>query len=267
MGFYRIRCFLLLLGFLLLTACGGSNGSDDDGEVSETYGSYISLNSPSSIANDDYTTDQALASPSGYAEVPRSIDCSQANTAYLPSGYRITVINSANNQVANAYASLSCALGIPRILWATTGIALEIGQNKLIARVSYPTEDISGQVSQIVTRVASKSGPVIIQTYPMDLATEVPCTTFISVKFNGELGPDSIDAESIIVKDQNMVVVIGSVGVEFNTEKNYSTLSFNPDYPLAPAALHSVSVTPGIKNIQGVELPDNYNWSFTTSSN
>jgi len=95
-------------------------------------------------------------------------------------------------------------------------------------------------------------------------STEVPDITLISVKFYGHLDPGGIDAESIIVRNHNLVAVSGRVAVEVNMDKNCSTLNFNLDHPLAPAATPHATVIAGIKNLQGKDLSNDYSRSFTT---
>lgn len=281
-GWTTLAANLLLVSSLLLISCGGGGGGRSSGdEYSETYDNYISIAHPTLLGpNLGYSTRKAWIMPSGGARAPSSADCSSEEVFFPPpSEYQITITNSANNYSIRANALISCARYFPTVIWSTYNtIPLELGENKLIVNLSYPTESISGQAIQIVTREPT-TGPIIERTYPED-ENASPGTQFfytniaIYAVFDSEIDPDSVGADTFIVRDQNSVPITGSFEVEdfevgfpfLNPDWTYSRVTFIPDFPLPPMARATVTISETIRDIAGREMGFDYNWSFRTGS-
>jgi hypothetical protein len=102
--------------------------------------------------------------------------------------------------------------------------------------------------------------PVVSATIPSDGATGVPLNQIISVTFNEEMNPTTINTSSIIITVAG-VVVPGTVSFSGNTA-TYSTTSI-----LTANTLYTGTVTTAVKDLAGNALQTDYIWTFTTGIN
>ena len=102
--------------------------------------------------------------------------------------------------------------------------------------------------------------PVVSSTIPNNGAFGVPLNQIISVNFNEEMNPETIDQSSIIITAGD-VVIPGAI--------SYSglTATFTPSSRLTTNTLYTGKVTTAVKDVAGNALQTDYIWTFTTGLN
>jgi hypothetical protein len=118
---------------------------------------------------------------------------------------------------------------------------------------------ISGCASDDFSEVAGVC-PVVSATIPNNGAFGVPLNQIISVNFNEEMNPETIDLSSIIITAGD-VVIPGAI--------SYSglTATFTPSSRLTTNTLYTGKVTTAVKDVAGNALQTDYIWTFTTGLN
>jgi hypothetical protein len=99
--------------------------------------------------------------------------------------------------------------------------------------------------------------PTVVSNSP---TTEVATNSNLSVTFNQEMSPASLNTETFLVK-QGTIPVPGTV-----TYAN-STATFTPTARLAANTKYDVTITTGVRNLAGKAMAMAYLWSFTTGAN
>lgn len=102
--------------------------------------------------------------------------------------------------------------------------------------------------------------PVVSSTVPANGASGVPLNQIISVTFNKEMNPATINTSSIIITAAG-VVIPGTVSYSGNTA------TFSPTSRLTANTLHTGRVTTVVKDLAGNALQTDYIWTFTTGLN
>jgi Ice-binding-like/Bacterial Ig-like domain len=98
--------------------------------------------------------------------------------------------------------------------------------------------------------------PVVLATDPGNLETGVAVDKIITVTFNTEMNPATINAATITLN--------GPTAVGGTISYAGKIASFNPTVNLAPFTVYVGKVTTAVKDITGNALQVNYTWSFTT---
>lgn len=98
--------------------------------------------------------------------------------------------------------------------------------------------------------------PIVVSTIPANGATGVALNQDITVYFNTEMNPGTINQESFTLSGPNPVT-----GVITHTD---STATFNPTSSLQPNTTYTGTVTTLIKDITGNAMQQNHVWSFVT---
>ncbi len=106
---------------------------------------------------------------------------------------------------------------------------------------------------------ASLTAPVVISTNPLNNAVDVLLNQVISVNFNMSMDPLSLNPSSFIVKEgSNIVAGLVTTNGSVATFSAFGYLKANTNY--------SVTITKDARNLSGISLAGDYNWSFTTKS-
>jgi hypothetical protein len=100
--------------------------------------------------------------------------------------------------------------------------------------------------------------PTVIDTNPTDNQLNVPLNQVITVTFNEEMNPDTIDLNSF--------TIVGSSTLGGSISYSGNTATFTPNVNLTPNTTYVGTVTTAVKDLNGNALQENYNWSFTTGS-
>jgi hypothetical protein len=102
--------------------------------------------------------------------------------------------------------------------------------------------------------------PVVSSTIPINGASGVPLNQIISVTFNEEMNPATINTSSIISSAAG-VVIPGTVTYAGNTA------TFIPTSRLTTNTLYTGRVTTAVKDLAGNALQTDHIWTFTTGLN
>lgn len=98
--------------------------------------------------------------------------------------------------------------------------------------------------------------PIVLSTIPEDDAVNVPLDQVISVTFNEEVDPETVNAQTFKVS--------GTSDVTGSITYSETTAYFTPSSDLLPNTTYTGTVTTGIKDNMGNALQEDYVWSFTT---
>ncbi len=101
--------------------------------------------------------------------------------------------------------------------------------------------------------------PVVIETNPVNTATDVSLNQVITVTFNEKMNPSTITNASLIIKAVNPIN--GTITYSGNTA------TFTPSVNLLPNTLYTGRVTTAVKDSTGNALQVDYVWTFTTGVN
>jgi methionine-rich copper-binding protein CopC len=102
--------------------------------------------------------------------------------------------------------------------------------------------------------------PQVVSTVPLDGATGVATTTFITITFSEELNPSTINPDSFRLFKSN-IQIAGTAG--YNPTNK--TASFDPTDDLTLGTLYTAYLSPGIKDTSGNATTAPHMWSFTTT--
>ena len=100
--------------------------------------------------------------------------------------------------------------------------------------------------------------PMIIDTNPDNAATNVPLNQVITVTFNEEMNPSTINSSSLIVTCTSTIAgTITYSGV---------TATFTPAVNFTPNTTYVVKITTAVKDLRGNALQEDYLFSFSTGA-
>ena len=101
--------------------------------------------------------------------------------------------------------------------------------------------------------------PEIAQVYPASSATDVPInTSSITITFTKNVDSSTVNTSSILITDPESNKVAGS----FSTSAE--TITFTPSGNLVYSTTYTVTVTKGVKDVDGNSLAAVFTWSFQT---
>lgn len=100
--------------------------------------------------------------------------------------------------------------------------------------------------------------PVVTATNPLDNTTNVPLNQIITVTFNEEINPATIN--------QTSFTIVGTSAIMGNISYSGTSATFTPNVNLAPNMTYVGTLTTAVKDLNGNALQQNYNWSFTTGA-
>ncbi|MBJ6119598.1 DUF3494 domain-containing protein [Pontibacter sp. BT310] len=100
--------------------------------------------------------------------------------------------------------------------------------------------------------------PVVLSTTPEDGATLVPLSSHVTVTFNEEMNPETINQTSFTLTGPEKV----SGEISYDTKTN--TLTFVPEKNLKFATTYTGRVATSVKDVLGNALQTDYVWTFTT---
>ena len=100
--------------------------------------------------------------------------------------------------------------------------------------------------------------PAVTAVVPLNGATSVPVGQVLSATFNEPMTPNTLTAATFTVKGPGGTAVAGTV--------TYSGVvaTFTPSAKLAYNTVYTATITTGVYDPQGQELPAKYVWTFTT---
>lgn len=99
------------------------------------------------------------------------------------------------------------------------------------------------------------NGPRVVETNPAPEATGVPLSGPIQATFSSRVDPVTVNEDTFILTG-----ISGAVA--YQDQKAI----FTPSAPLSDGTTYHSVLTTGIRDLDGVPLPSNYIWSFTTGT-
>jgi len=106
---------------------------------------------------------------------------------------------------------------------------------------------------------ASGVAPTVLFSDPAPYAYGLATNSKVSIAFSEALDPTTVNTTNITLTDANGQAVTGSVSY-----KGYVAF-FVPAAPLAQSSTYTVTVSAGIKSIDGVRMGAPVSWTFTTA--
>lgn len=100
--------------------------------------------------------------------------------------------------------------------------------------------------------------PVVIESNPSNSAINTPLNQTITVTFNEEMNPLTLNASTFIVR--NGLVIAGNISTDG------ANATFTPAQNLIPNTTYSVQITTGAKDPRGNALQEDYLFSFSTGA-
>ena len=104
--------------------------------------------------------------------------------------------------------------------------------------------------------------PSVLSTSPVNNEVDIAIDTSITVTFSEFMQSSSINPVNFILFKES-IPITGTV----NYSNDSKTAAFTPSLNLEYSASYTVTLTPGITDLAGNPLEDNYTWSFTTRKN
>jgi len=98
--------------------------------------------------------------------------------------------------------------------------------------------------------------PIVLSTVPDTDAINVPLDQVITVTFNEEVDPETINEDTFTID--------GATSVVGTVTSSGATATFTPSADLAPNTTYTGMVTTSVKDPMGNALQENYVWTFTT---
>jgi hypothetical protein len=102
--------------------------------------------------------------------------------------------------------------------------------------------------------------PVVSSTVPTDGAFGVPLNQIVTVNFNEEMNPATINQSSIIIS-------VAGVAVPGTVSYSGNSATFTPTSRLSTNTLYTGRVTTAVKDVAGNALQTDHVWTFTTGLN
>lgn len=99
--------------------------------------------------------------------------------------------------------------------------------------------------------------PSVLSTIPANNETDVARNQVISVTFSEAMDPSTINTESFYLKQ-------GNISITGVIETSGEKATFTPSATLAASEEFTATITTSVKSSNGVNLKNNYEWSFTT---
>ncbi len=101
--------------------------------------------------------------------------------------------------------------------------------------------------------------PIVVSTDPSDKAPDVAYNKVISITFNTEMNPSTINSSTFIIK-QGSTFISGTI----SPTANKAVFTFKPDVALLPFTTYTGTITNGVTDIFNTAMINNYVWTFTT---
>ena len=98
--------------------------------------------------------------------------------------------------------------------------------------------------------------PVVISTIPINGATDVPLDQIISVTFNEEMNPATINQASFTIQ--------GGSAIQGTITYSGTKATFTPSVPLTANTTYTGMVKTSVKDKTGNALQTDYIWTFST---
>ncbi|MEW6378500.1 MAG: Ig-like domain-containing protein [bacterium] len=253
-GIYGALCALLIL----LSACG-SNYSEDTGHNTGSIGFSLTWERPEqSPVIGQFPAIRTKAAPGG--------DCCESYGIEYINAY---VYNAAGKEVASRNWPCSAGQGTISNVPSGTGLRVRI-EGTITGAVVWEGERtgisvMAGQstnagVVSMSYKGTDKTPPVVISSVPLNGAIDVPLTQRITVTFNEDVAPPSVNTTTFTLVSGS-TLIRGIVTYDADSK----TASFIPaGGSFSPSTAYTVTITNGVEDRAGNSMASNYIGSFTT---
>jgi len=247
----------LIFGFILITVslagCGGGGGGGDVATSTpsvqqDTSKPVVNSSTPAHNSTGVGTTSAITLTFNEEIDPatinPKSFTILEGGTT--PIAGSITYVG----KTAQFTPATNLSVGATYTATVTTGVK-DLAGNALAA--SYAWQFTTGSGPDSVA-------PTVITTYPASNSVNIALNSSITLTFNEEVEPATINAQTIIVLKDGTMPVAGSftyIG---------TTTQFTPASILSAGASYSVTVTTGVKDLAGNAIAAPYTWVFTTAN-
>ncbi len=252
-----IFCITLCFAVLFLYACDGSGGSDGAASGTGSINFALNFNDPSSAA-----VSKAQASPSGdvcvdYEIIEIAVDVKDSTNSVVasdsfPCSDREGTID--NVPAGSGLSLMAKAItGEGKAEWAGQKIGITVTAN----------QNTNEGLIDLFYIGDDTDPPQVVDTIPEDGAEDVLPDTSIITNFNERMVVASInDATFTVKEDDTGEQVSGSR--TFDNEKQ--KLTFKPDKNLSLSTTYTVTISKEVQDLAGLEMEEDYKWSFTIIS-
>jgi ELWxxDGT repeat protein len=103
--------------------------------------------------------------------------------------------------------------------------------------------------------------PEIVATSPEALASAVPVNTKITVTFDTDMAPNSINTDTFTLSSAG-----NPVAGQIAYDEASKTATFTPDNPLSESTQYTASISREMASISNIPLASDYEWTFVTES-
>jgi hypothetical protein len=243
----RFGTGLIVLLAFLLSGCGGGDNSDSSSSNNDGAG-WVRINSAWSDSQNAYLGGTAFISPTWFFCCTGSPE----DTGVIVSWSNSTAgIYGAASQDISYYCFIYYC-GIDEHFWSAT-IPINSGANQIAIIASDPSSNIGRAYFTISPNTIY---PNVLSTDPLDFTQGIDINTSISATFNDNIDPASVNSTTFKF-DENVTGTFNVIG---------ETVTFVPSVALVPHSLYHISITTGVKNLQGNSLLEQYRWSFETAT-
>jgi hypothetical protein len=130
---------------------------------------------------------------------------------------------------------------------------------------TYPNQSSTNYyyVDAVFATQASDTIPLhVVTAQPTDKSYGVLHTTNVTATFDQALDNSTVNGTNVTVRDDNNNVVSGTVS--YDSAKQ--AITFTPSSTFSYGVKYAVHVSAQVKDTRGLNLPADYNWSFTVGS-
>ncbi|MFM2424831.1 MAG: hypothetical protein RL747_375 [Bacteroidota bacterium] len=170
-------------------------------------------------------------------------------------------LNSSNCLLKQGSTVMPCGIGYSGNVLSLAPAAALLPSTDYSVTLTTAVKNVGGIALAADYTWAFKTGvmiaPVVISTSPVNNATNVSLTEIVSATFNEAMS-------SSTVHDNSFKVMLGSVAIAGSVYYLNNTAYFQPNVNLVSGKTYSAVITTAVKNISGVNIANNYTWTFST---
>jgi len=247
--------FLFIIISMMFTSCSDTYDNND----AYTYNpAWVTITVPST---NPYTIDKEVVHLTGGAFISDGWSRCCSGSA-SDTGVTVTWRNATTGTgaLATQYVQYGTFLGTPYIKshsWAAD-IPLAMGSNSISVTAYDPEYRDTDNIT--VIREADTTPPYVIYVRPNNQSSGVSVNPYISASFNESLNCNSVQADTLTLKDEFGVFATGTLSC------SNQVIIFDLLQELAFDTLYTVTIKAGIKDLVDLNMTDDYQWSFTTST-
>lgn len=124
---------------------------------------------------------------------------------------------------------------------------------------------VSGCKNDLITTIEEEvevaiTPPSISNIYPQSGATDIAVNTnAITVDFTKPIDASSVTSSTVTIRNESGAAVSGTFSV------SGQTISFTPSGNLSYSHTYTITITSGVKDLDGNSITEDFSWTFTTT--